>query len=206
MKASFKEISVVEPIPYPTLEELPSQHCILTVKEMDERLSTLTLDIYSMFAVTQEIKNSLMHLNCSLDYFQKCGVRLMMLIDCMLEHYGIDRYHFAKLLSCIKYCNSQWKRNLLRTLTLLNMYPSAHAIFIYKTNRNLYLWAMLRTNNTILIKMLNKLIENKHLHSKSIKYLHHNNVQRFYEHAYTKMLEVLNEKEEETDLKILLVD
>jgi hypothetical protein len=53
MKPSYKEITVVEPVPYPTLEELPSQHCILTLKEMDDKLNNLTLDIYAMYSVTQ---------------------------------------------------------------------------------------------------------------------------------------------------------
>jgi hypothetical protein len=81
MKASYKEISVIEPVPYPTLEELPSQHSILTLKDMDDKLNNLTLDIYAMYSVTQEIKNSIMHLNCSLEYFQRCGMRLMGLIN-----------------------------------------------------------------------------------------------------------------------------
>ena len=53
MKPSYREITVVEPIPYPTLVELPSQHSILTLKEMDDKLNNLALDIYAMFSVTQ---------------------------------------------------------------------------------------------------------------------------------------------------------
>ena len=121
-----------------------------------------------------------MHLNCSLDYFQRCGMRLMGLINCIFEHYGIDRYHFAKLMTCLRYCNSQWKRNLIKTIGLLNIYPSTRSIFIYKMNRNVYLWMILRTNNTILNKMLDRLVENKRLNAKSLKYLQHHSIFNYY--------------------------
>jgi hypothetical protein len=58
-------------------------------------------------------------------------------------------------------------------------------------NRNIYLWMMLRTNNTILIKMLNRLVENKRLNAKSIKYLQHHNIFSLYEQAYTKIIGIL---------------
>lgn len=47
---------------------------------------------------------------------------------------------------------------------------------------------MLRTNNTILSKMLNKLVENKRLNAKSLKYLQHHNIFSYYESAYSKII------------------
>jgi hypothetical protein len=196
----------VEPTPYPTLQELPSQQSILTIQDIDDRLSNLTLDIYAMFALAQEIRNSMLHLNCSLDYFQKYGMRLMLLVDCVFEHYGVDRYHFTKLLVVIRYCNGQWKRNLLRTLGLLNSYPSTFSIFTYKVNRNLYLWTMMRSHNTIIEKLLHRMTSRGGLDRKTISYLHHQGAFRFYQLASSKIIEILNERDEETHLKILLVN
>jgi hypothetical protein len=50
---------------------------------------------------------------------------------------------------------------------------------------------MLHTNNTILAKMLNKLIESKQLNARSLKYLQHNHIFKFYENAYEKMIDIL---------------
>jgi ribosomal protein L39E len=109
-------------------------------------------------------------------------------------------------MTCLRYCNTQWKRNLIKTIGLLNAYPSSHSIFLYKMNRNIYLWMMLRTNNTILSKMLNRLVLNKRLNAKSLKYLEHHSVFTYYDNTYSKIVEILEEKEEETHLKILLVN
>lgn len=122
----------------------------------------------------------MLHLNCSLDYFQKYGMRLMFLVTCVFEHYGVDRYHFAKLLAVVRYCNSQWKRNLIRTLGLLNSYPSAFSIFTYKMNRNIYIWTMMRSHNAIIGKLLQRMTARGELNHKTISYLHHHGAFRFY--------------------------
>jgi len=49
MKGSFKELSIPEPLPYPTIEDLPTHLCILSLDEVNERLNTLTLDMYNMY-------------------------------------------------------------------------------------------------------------------------------------------------------------
>ncbi len=132
-----------------------------------------------------------MQLSCSLDYFQKYGIRLMSIINCIFEKYGMEPYHLSKLLKCIDSCDNEWKQHLIRTLKLLNNYPSTHSIFIYKTNRNVYLWAMLRTNNTILTKMVGKMIEKKTLNERAISYLSQNNVFAFYSNIYNKIAQIL---------------
>lgn len=91
-----------------------------------------------------------MHLECSVEYYREYAVRLMALVHCIFDHYGIDRYHFSRLLACIRYCNGHWKRTLIRRLSDLNSNPAYYQVFIYKMNRNIYLFAMLRTWNTIL--------------------------------------------------------
>lgn len=130
----------------------------------------------------------------------------MLLVDCVFEHYGVDRYHFTKLLVVIRYCNGQWKRNLLRTLGLLNSYPSTFSIFTYKVNRNLYLWTMMRSHNTIIEKLLHRMTSRGGLDRKTISYLHHQGAFRLYQLASSKIIEILNERDEETHLKILLVN
>jgi len=64
-----------------------------------------------------EIKQSLMYLDCKLEYFSRCGIRLLLLIDCIFYHFGIDYYHLSKLVGYIRYCNGKWKKHLLKAIT-----------------------------------------------------------------------------------------
>lgn len=43
---------MAEPLPYPTIEEMPSRGCILAISELNERLAGLSLDMYSMFMLS----------------------------------------------------------------------------------------------------------------------------------------------------------
>lgn len=59
---SFRSLSVIEPVPYPTCDDMPSQPLILTIDLLDEILRALPLDIYAMNQLAHDIKQTIMHM------------------------------------------------------------------------------------------------------------------------------------------------
>ncbi len=117
MTNSYKELSIAEPLPFPTLLDLPSTTFLfLTITQIDEKLNTMTADVYNMCKFATELKQSILHLESKVDFFRNYGVREMSLIRCIVENFGVNCYYYPKLVSCIRTCNSKWKRLLFRKI------------------------------------------------------------------------------------------
>ena len=79
----------------------------------------------------------------------------------------------------------------MRTVYNMNYDPKVETVFYYKAERNVYLFCMLKTNNTIICKMTERLITRGQLNSKNKKYLHSKGIGKIYEGVFRKMLQIL---------------
>lgn len=195
MSNSFKELSMAEPLPYPTLTDLPSAlSLLLPIEVIDERLTGLNSDVFNMCKLATELKQSVLYLDCKIDFYRRYGVRLMSLINCIIENYGVNCYYYLKLISCIRSANNKWKRLLFKNIRLLGASPMTEDIFLHKTERNTYYLSMIRTFNTTIEKIIEKLLVMNKLNIVAKKYLNAKGLGNSYRLAYSKIMEVLNEK------------
>lgn len=129
----------------------------------------------------------------------------MGLVRCIIAHFGVNCYYYSQLIACIRTCNGKWKRLLFKAIKMLNLSPGPNEIFLYRAERNTYILAVIRSYNTNILKLLEKLTSRNYLNDVTKKYLKSKGMQRHYECTYARMVEILNEKEDETSIKIYLI-
>lgn len=112
----------------------------------------------------------------------------MRLINSIFANFGIDRHHFAKLIGCLRFCNGHWKKILLQKAGHLAITPDTYTSFLFKIHRNIYIFMMLRANNTIILKLVKNMQNFKQLTPKHIKYLKNNGLNRLFDGIYLKMV------------------